>query len=185
MEFGLNMRLKASGRDTTRIGDGRGRRNGRVKIVKGGLGIAVSERRWVWCTKVCDTVSNVGECLSGFIVLEKGTELEPATDELFGVKQGFGGGGEIWKMDGITGVVSACFGFEGAARMEVPFRINVLRMPCLGFTIESGRNKVALASWRIQGRVRTRLVVSGGGECGLVGRMDPSRTSTMSPVERI
>jgi len=58
--------------------------------------------------------------------LEKGTELEPATDELFGVKQGFGGGGEIWKMDGVTWVVSACFGFEGTARMEVPFRINVL-----------------------------------------------------------
>jgi len=59
------------------------------------------------------------------------------------------------------------------------------RMPCFGLTIESGRNKVALASWRIQGRVRKRLVVSGGGECGLVGRMDPSRTSTMLPVERI
>jgi len=52
--------------------------------------------------------------------------LEPATDKLFGVKQGFGGPGEIWKMDGFTGVVSACFGFEGAARMEVPFGINVL-----------------------------------------------------------
>jgi len=59
------------------------------------------------------------------------------------------------------------------------------KMSCLGLTIESGRNKVALASWRIQGRVRTRLVVSGGGECGLVGRMDPSRTSMMSLVERI
>jgi len=59
-------------------------------------------------------------------VLEKGTELEQATDKLFGVKQGFGGGGEIWKTDGIMGVISACFGFEGAARMEVPFRVNVL-----------------------------------------------------------
>ena len=116
-------------------------------------------------------------------MLEKGTELEPAADELFGVKQSFGGGGEIWKMDGV--VISACFGFEGAARMEVPFRINVLEDALFGFTIESGRNKIALASWQIQGRVRTRLVVSGGGECGLVGRMDPSRTSTMSLVERI
>jgi len=47
MELGLNMRFKASGRDTMRIGNGRGRRNGQVKIVKGGLGIAVGERRWV------------------------------------------------------------------------------------------------------------------------------------------
>jgi len=30
-------------------------------------------------------------------------------------------------MDSITGVVSVCFGFEGAARMEIPFRVNMLK----------------------------------------------------------
>jgi len=133
MELGFNMRFKASGRDTTRIGNGRGRWSGWVKIVKGGLGIAVGERRRVRGTKVGDAASNVSECLGSFVVLEKGTELEPATDELFGVKQGFGGGGEIWKMDGVTRVISACFGFEGVARMEVPFRINVLEDALFGF----------------------------------------------------
>jgi len=47
MELGLNMRFKARGPDTPRIGNGRGRRNGRVETVEGGLGIAVSEGRWV------------------------------------------------------------------------------------------------------------------------------------------
>ena len=47
MELGLHMRFEASGRDTTRIGNGRGRRNGGVEIVKCGLGVAVGEGRWV------------------------------------------------------------------------------------------------------------------------------------------
>ena len=59
--------------------------------------------------------------------------MEPVTDELFAVKQSFGGGGEIWKMDGVARVISACFGFKGAARMEVPFRINVLEDALFGF----------------------------------------------------
>ena len=59
--------------------------------------------------------------------------MEPATDELFGVKQSFGGGGEIWKMDGGTRVVSACFGFEGATSMEIPFAADKLEEALLWF----------------------------------------------------
>jgi len=47
MELRLNMRFKASSRDTMRIGNGRGRWNGGVEIVECGLGIAVGEGRWV------------------------------------------------------------------------------------------------------------------------------------------
>jgi hypothetical protein len=49
--------------------------------------------------------------------------------------------------------------------------------------MDSGRNRVVLASCLIQGRVRIRLDVSGRGAFGFVGRIDPSRTSMISPVE--
>ena len=55
--------------------------------------------------------------------------------------------------------------------------------PCFGLTMESGRNRVVLASCLIHGRVRMRFVVSGSGVFGFVGRIEPSRTSTMLPVE--